>query len=66
VNSKTGWDFIYSADRWSIRDGAQESRLPSVAAAARLNRSEALILILLLSLGLWGGIWAIVCSGISR
>jgi hypothetical protein len=57
VNSNAGWEFTYSGDSRSILDRPSRSRPPPVARALSLNGGEALIVIVLLSLGLWGGIW---------
>jgi hypothetical protein len=53
VNSGNGWKFTYSGDSRSISDSSSRP----VAVAPPLNVGQALIIIVLLSLGLWAGIW---------
>jgi hypothetical protein len=58
--------FIDSVDRQSIRESLPENPSRSVAASPPLNRGLSLILVALVSLGLWAGIWAVVSSLIWR
>ena len=45
---------------WGDRDGPTPSDQSGCKAAFRLSRGEALILVLLLSLGLWAATWGAV------
>jgi hypothetical protein len=60
LNSNTRWD------RQGNQGGSLESRPPAVAPALPLDRGEALILIALVSLGLWAGVWALAWALIWR
>lgn len=60
------WEFTYSGDSRSIRDSSSRSRLSPVAVAPPLNVGQALIIIVLLSLGLWAGIWLGLASLITH
>jgi hypothetical protein len=50
----------YSADFWSVGEEPAPSARPECQAAFLLSRGEALILVLLLSLGLWAATWGAV------
>jgi hypothetical protein len=52
----------YPADVRSIRDEASPSDGSAGEVALQLTRRASLILVLLLSLGLWAAIWAAVAS----
>jgi len=49
-----------SADSWSVGDEPSPSARSECEAAFPLSRGEALILVLLLSLGLWAATWGTV------
>jgi len=52
-------EFSYPADFWSF--GKEPSPIPrsECKAAVRLSRGEALVLVLLVSVGLWAAIWGL-------
>ena len=58
MNRNIGMELAYPADFWSIR----EEPSPSVRSEAAVwpSRGEALVLVLLASVGLWAAIWGAI------
>ena len=66
MNSDIWQHVVYRPDTQSIQSRSSESVAWSGGADLRLNKGQALILIALLSLGLWAGISAVISSLIWR
>lgn len=62
VDRNTVLEYAYSADHRSLRDRSPRSDRLAPEAAAFLTVGEALIVVGLLSLGLWAAIWLAVSS----
>ena len=60
MDSKCMSQWAYSAASCKVRNGPSPSPRLERDAALQLNRGETLILVLLLSLGLWALIWGVV------
>jgi hypothetical protein len=58
MDSKTTSQWVYPVASCAVRHGPLPSSTPECDPTPRLNRGETLLLVLLLSLGVWALIWA--------
>jgi len=58
VNKNAAWSYAYTADARKLRDRSMRDGQSALAAAPSLK----LIVVLLLSFGLWGAIWLALSS----